>query len=144
MTNKEKKMAGVKKHNEQVKAQKANAVKKAINKLKKEGSFTLADLCEEAGVSRTYFSKNPDMRKLADKYITPTGYCKNRNKDSQETYIQLLKTENKNLNRELEKLKKDNETDNKYKEKYEEAQEEIKKLKEQLEVAYTTNLPDHL
>ena len=84
------------------------------------------------------------MRALADKYITPTGYCKNRNKDSQETYIQLLKTENRNLNRELEKLKKDGETESKYKEKYEEAQEEIKRLKEQLEVAYTTNLPAHL
>lgn len=144
MSNKEKKMAGVKKHNAELKAQKADDVKRAINKLKKEGSFTLADLCKEAGVSRTYFSKNPDMRALADKYIKPTGYCKNRNKDSQETYIQLLKTENRNLTREIERLKKDNEKENKYKEKYEEAQEEIKKLKEQLEKSYSQNLPDFL
>ena len=80
MTAKEKKMAGVKKHNEAVKQKKADDVKKAINKLRKEGEFTLADLCREAGVSRTYFSKHPDMKELADKYITPTGYCKNRSK----------------------------------------------------------------
>ena len=44
MTAKEKKMAGVKKHNEAVKQKKADDVKKAINKLRKEGEFTLADL----------------------------------------------------------------------------------------------------
>ena len=65
-------------------------MKKAINKLRKEGEFTLADLCREAGVSRTYFSKHPDMKELADKYITPTGYCKNRSKDSADTETENL------------------------------------------------------
>ena len=88
---------GVKKHNEAVKQKKADDVKKAINKLRKEGEFTLADLCREANVSRTYFSKHPDMRELADKYITPTGYCKNRSKDSTDAYIQILKKENRDL-----------------------------------------------
>lgn len=144
MTAKEKKMAGVKKHNEAVKQKKADDVKKAINKLRKEGEFTLADLCREAGVSRTYFSKNPDMRKLADKYITPTGYCKNRSKDSADAYIQILKKENRDLKKAIEKIKKDIVAEDKYKEKYEEALEEIKKLKAQLEEAYSLNLPDHL
>ena len=72
-------------------------MKKAINKLRKEGEFTLADLCREANVSRTYFSIHPDMRELADKYITPTGYCKNRSKDSTDAYIQILKKENRDL-----------------------------------------------
>ena len=40
---------------------------------------------------------------------------------------------------ELQSLQKD-----KYKEKYEEALEENKKLKAQLEEAYSLNLPDHL
>ena len=34
---------------------------------------------------------------LADKYIAHTGYVKNRNMDSQETLIQTLKRENKEL-----------------------------------------------
>lgn len=144
MTNKEKKMAGVKRHNENVREQKASDVKKAINKLKKEGEFTLADLCREAHVSRTYFSKNPDMRALANKYIKPTGYCKNRNKDSADAYIQILKTENRELKKAIEKIKKDIAQENKYKEKYKEAQEEIIKLKKQLEEAYAFNLPDTL
>ena len=144
MTAKEKKMAGVKKHNEAVKQKKADDVKKAINKLRKEGEFTLADLCREAGVSRTYFSKHPDMKELADKYITPTGYCKNRSKDSTDTYIQILKRENRDLKKALDKIKNDIVSENKYKEKYEEALEEIKKLKSQLEEAYNLSLPDHL
>lgn len=144
MTNKERQMAGVKKTNEAMKKKKAEDVKRAINKLRKEGEFTLADLCREAGVSRTYFSKHPDMRELADKYIIPTGYCRNRNKDSADAYIQILKKENKDLKRAIEKIKKDILSENKYKEKYEEALEEIKKLKAQLEEAYRLNLPDHL
>ena len=119
-------------------------MKKAINKLRKEGEFTLADLCREAGVSRTYFSKHPDMKELADKYITPTGYCKNRSKDSADTYIQILKRENRDLKKALDKIKNDIVSENKYKDKYEEALEEIKKLKSQLEEAYNLNLPDHL
>ena len=44
----------------------------------------------------------------------------------------------------LDKIKKDIISENKYKEKYEEALEEIKKLKSQLDEAYSLNLPDHL
>ena len=43
-----------------------------------------------------------------------------------------------------EKIKKDIVTEDKYKEKYEEALEENRKLKAQLEEAYSLNLPDHL
>lgn len=140
MTMKEKKMIGIKKHNQEIKLQKAKAVKDAINKLKKKGSFTLKELCDEAGVSKTYFQKHPDMKALAEVYMSPTCGCKTRNKDTQETYIQLLKRENKKLSKELEELQKEE----KYKEKYEDAQEEIRKLKEQLEKAYEDNLPDFL
>ena len=140
MTMKEKKMIGIKKHNQEVKLQKAKAVKGAINKLKKKGTFTLKELCDEAGVSKTYFQKHPDMKALAEVYMSHTCGCKTRNKDTQETYIQLLKRENKKLSKELEELQKEE----KYKEKYEDAQEEIRKLKEQLEKAYEDNLPDFL
>ena len=140
MTMKEKKMIGIKKHNQEVKLQKAKAVKDAINKLKKKGTFTLKELCDEAGVSKTYFQKHPDMKALAEVYMSPTCGCKTRNKDTQETYIQLLKRENKKLSIELEELQKEE----KNKEKYEDAQEEIRKLKEQLEKAYEDNLPDFL
>lgn len=37
------------------------------------------------------------MRELANKYIIPTGFCKNRGKDSADAYIQILKKENKDL-----------------------------------------------
>ena len=84
------------------------------------------------------------MKELADKYITPTGYCKNISKDSADTYIQILKRENRDLKKALDKIKKDIISENKYKEKYEEALEEIKKLKSQLDEAYSLNLPDHL
>lgn len=144
MCSNEKRMKNVKKYNANIKEKNVQAVKDAINKLKKDGKFTLADLCREAGVSRTYFSKHPEMRKLADKYITPTGYNKNRNKDSQDTYIHLLQTENKKLKKELEKIEKQIMEENKYKEKYEVALNEIEKLKEQLDAVYSSNLPDFL
>lgn len=144
MTNKEKQIAGLKKHNQEVKEKKANDVKKAINKLKKEGPFTLADLCREAGVSRPYFSKNPDMRALADKYIVPTGFTKNRNEDSNDAYIKILRSENRELKKALEKIKKDIAEENTYKEKYQKAMEEISNLKKELEQAYSNNLPDTL
>lgn len=144
MTSKEKQMAGVKKTNEAMKKKKAEDVKRAINKLRKEGEFTLADLCREANVSRTYFTKHPDMRELADKYIIPTGYYRNRSKDSSDAYIQILKKENRDLKKAIEKIKKDIVTEDKYKEKYEKLLEENQKLKAQLEEAYNLNLPDHL
>lgn len=141
MTDKEKRISGLRKHNQDIKEKKANDVKKAINKLKKQGEFTLADLCREAGVSRQYFSKNPDMRELADRYITPTGFTKNRNVDSNDAYIKILKAENRELKKAIEKIKKDIVSDNKYKEKYEQAMKEIDKLKEELKQAYRNNLP---
>lgn len=144
MTTKEKKMSGVKKHNEKVKAEKAKAVKDAINILKIQGTFTLKQLCDEAGVSKTYFKKHPDMRALAEVYMSPTCGCRTRNKDTQETHIQLLKKENKKLSDEIKEMQKEEREEVKYKEKYEMAQEEIKKLKEQLEKSYIDNLPDFL
>ena len=65
--------------------QKAKDVHNAINKLRKEGQFTLADLCREAGVSRSYFTKHPEMRALANKYIKSTGRTIVRSQDSKDT-----------------------------------------------------------
>ena len=143
MADKENRMAGVKKYNAAIKKQNEKRVYDAINKLRKEGEFTLADLCREANVSRSYFRKNPEMRELADKYITPTGYTKNRDRDSQDTIIQVLKKENKELNGVISHLKKEKEKETSYEQKYKDSLEEIKKLKKEIEGLYSLYLPDH-
>ncbi len=143
MTKKEKQMAGINKNNAKVKAEKEKAVKDALEKLSKKGPFTFKQLREEAGVSKTYFQNHPDLKKLVDSYIN-SNQCKNRNSDSQEAHIQLLQKELSRVNKELDKLLKENDKDLKYKEKYEDALKEIKKLKEQLDASYSSNLPDFL
>lgn len=143
MTSKERQMSGVNKNNAKVKAQKEKAVKDALEELSKKGPFTFKQLREKAGVSKTYFQNHPDLKALVESYMN-SDKCKNRNEDTQETHIELLQNELKRVNKELDKILKQNEKDQKYKDKYEDALEEIKKLKKQLDVAYSSNLPDFL
>ena len=141
MTNVKRNTSGIDNHNKVYSEQKAKDVHDAINKLRKQGQFTLADLCREAGVCRSYFSKHPEMRTLADKYIKPTGRTVVRSQDSKDTLIQTLKRENGKLEKLNEKLLKEINSNNMYKAKYEDALEEIKALKKELEEAYANCLP---
>ena len=141
MTNTKRNTSGIDTHNKVLAEQKAKDVHNAINKLRKEGQFTLADLCREAGVSRSYFTKHPEMRALADKYIKSTGRTVVRSQDSKDTLIQTLKRENAKLTKLSEKFVKEAKSNDNYKEKYEKAQEEIKALKKELEEAYANCLP---
>ena len=141
MTNTKRNTSCIDTHNKVLAEQKAKDVHNAINKLRKEGQFTLADLCREAGVSRSYFTKHPEMRALADKYIKSTGRTVVRSQDSKDTLIQTLKRENAKLTKLNEKFVKEAKSNDNYKEKYEKAQEEIKALKKELEEAYANCLP---
>lgn len=133
---------GIENHNKEYAEQKEKDIHYAINRLhKQKGTFTLADLCREANVSRSYFSKHPEMRKLADKYIKPTGRAPSRNQDSKDALIQMLKNELTEVKKVNEKLIKEKAEDNCYKKKYEKAQEEIASLKKELEEAYANCLP---
>lgn len=133
---------GIENHNKEYARRKEKDVLNAINRLhKQQGKFTLAELCREAEVSRSYFTKHPDMRKVADKYIKPTGRAPSRSQDSKDALIQMLKKELSDLKKVNDKLIKERAEDGNYKAKYEQALREIKALKEELEGAYANCLP---
>ena len=136
---------GLKKHNEALSAEKEKAVKSAINKLrKKDYKFSLTDVCREAGVSRQYLHKHPDLLELVYKYTSTTTRGGKRNKDSTETYITILKADIREKDREIARIKKEYEVNENYKAKYEDALQKIKQLEQQLEEAYSLNLPTKL
>ena len=132
-----KNIEGLVEYNQSVKKQTEQNVIKAINKVRKSGKeFTLTAVCEKAGVSRSYFYKNPEMFKLIDKYRNPTGNKKIQTKDAKDVIISSQKTEIKDLKNKLNAISvKDN-----YKIKYEEALEKIAQLEKELEEALKMNL----
>ena len=128
---------GLVEYNQSVKKQTEENVIKAINKVRKSGKeFTLAAVCEEAGVSRSYFYKNPEMLKLIDKYRNPTGNKKIQTKDAKDVIISSQKAEIKDLRNKLNAIS----VNDNYKIKYEEALEKIAQLEKELEEALKMNL----
>ena len=128
---------GLVEYNQSVKKQTEENVIKAINKVRKSGKeFTLAAVCEEAGVSRSYFYKNPEMLKLIDKYRNPTGNKKIQTKDAKDVIISSQKAEIKDLSNKLNAIS----VNDNYKIKYEEALEKIAQLEKELEEALKMNL----
>ena len=132
-----KNIEGLVEYNQSVKKQTEQNVIKAINKVRKSGKeFTLAAVCEEAGVSRSYFYKNPEMLKLIDKYRNPTGNKKIQTKDAKDVIISSQKSEIKDLKNKLNAIS----VNDNYKIKYEEALEKIAQLEKELEEALKMNL----
>lgn len=132
-----KNIEGLVEYNQSVKKQTEQNVIKAINKVRKSGKeFTLAAVCEKAGVSRSYFYKNPEMLKLIDKYRNPTGNKKIQTKDAKDVIISSQKTEIKDLKNKLNAIS----VNDNYKIKYEEALEKIAQLEKELEEALKMNL----
>lgn len=128
---------GLVEYNQSVKKQTEENVIKAINKVRKSGKeFTLAEVCKEAGVSRSYFYKNPEMLKLIDKYRNPTGNKKIQTKDAKDVIISSQKSEIKDLKNKLNAIS----VNDNYKIKYEEALEKIAQLEKELEEALKMNL----
>lgn len=132
-----KNIEGLVEYNQSVKKQTEENVIKAVNKVRKSGKeFTLAAVCEEAGVSRSYFYKNPEMLKLIDKYRNPTGNKKIQTKDAKDVIISSQKAEIKDLKNKLNTIS----VNDNYKIKYEEALEKIAQLEKELEEALKMNL----
>lgn len=128
---------GLVEYNQSVKKQTEENVIKAINKVRKSGKeFTLAEVCKEADVSRSYFYKNPEMLKLIDKYRNPTGNKKIQSKDAKDVIISSQKAEIKDLRNKLNAIS----VNDNYKIKYEEALEKIAQLEKELEEALKMNL----
>lgn len=140
-----KNISGLKKRNAELSAAKELAVKKALEKLRKsKKNFSLSDACREAGVSRSYLHKHPDLLELVYKFSNTSTRPGTRNKDSTETHIAILKATIRDKDRELARLKKQQEENENYKEKYEKAQIKIKELENQLQESYSMNLPTSL
>lgn len=132
-----KNIEGLVEYNQSVKKQTEQNVIKAINMVRKsDKEFTLAAVCEEAGVSRSYFYKNPEMLKLIDKYRKPTGNKKIQTKDAKDVIISSQKAEIKDLKNKLNAIS----VNDNYKIKYEEALEKIAQLEKELEEALKMNL----
>lgn len=140
-----KNISGLIKRNVDLSTEKELSVRKTLEKLRKsKRSFSVSELCREAGVSRQYLHKHPDLLELVYKFSNTSSRSGKRNKDSLETHISILKATIREKDREIERLKKQYESNESYKEKYELAQAKIKELEIQLEEAYSLNLPTSL
>lgn len=128
---------GIKKYNESVKADKEKAVLKAIDVIRKSGKpFTLQAIIDESGVSRSYFTKHPELMKVVNKYRQPSGYKVKQTQDAKDTLIISLKAENNKLKRQLKAV----EINDNYKVKYDEALAKIAVLEQQLKQALEMKL----
>lgn len=106
----------------------------AIDKCKKEGEISVTIVCKIAGISRTYFTNHPDMRKVLDNAIGSVNRNlkkRKQNQDSKDVLNKTLYAENIQLKKKIKELEKD-ET---YKDKYDEKCSEIENLKLKLEEA---------
>lgn len=110
-------------------------VLEAIKICQADRNITTKRVCEIAGISRSYFTNHPDMRKILDesKNIINRRLKKRRQSgDSKDTLIQSLHIEIEILKRKVKTL----EYDQKYKSMYEEKCLENEKLKNQLLEAF--------
>ena len=115
-------------YNEQRKSETEKRVLEAIDKVRQSGNkFTLQSVCDEAGVSRSYFSKNPHMMEVLNKY-RKTTFSKKKTQDSKDVIIASQRTE---INK-LKKIIKAAEVNENYKEKYLNEVEKCKKLEQQI------------
>lgn len=138
-------ICGLIKRNADLSAKKEADLKNALNKLHKTGdSFSITEVCKEAGVSRQYLHKHPDLLELVCKYTDTQQKPSKRNNDSIETHITLLKSKLKEKDKEISRLKKEYACNENYKQKYEDALLKIKELEMQLEESYSMNLPTSL
>lgn len=98
-----KNISGLIKRNADLSAEKELNVKKAIEKLKKsKKAFSVSEVCREAGVSRQYLHKHPDLLELVYKVSNTSSRFGKRNKDSMETHISILKA---TIREKIERLK---------------------------------------
>lgn len=128
---------GIKQYNESVKAEKEKAVLKAIDVVRRSGKpFTLQAVIDESGVSRSYFTKHPELMEVVNKYRQPSGYKVKQSKDAKDTLIISLRAENVRLKRQLKAV----DVNDNYKVKYDEAMAKIAELEQQLKQALETKL----
>ena len=115
-------------YNKQLKEETEKKVLEAIDIVRKSDTkFTLQAVCEEAGVSRSYFSKNPHMMEVINKYRS-TPFSKKKTQDSKDVIISSLRAEIAKLKRALKAL----EMNENYKEKYYKEVEKCEKLEQQI------------
>lgn len=90
-------------------------VLEAIDTVRKSGNkFTLEAVCKEAGISRAYFSKHPELMDVVNKYRT-VSHKKKQSKDAKDVIIASQKA----IITKQERTIKAFEINENYKEKYE-------------------------
>lgn len=115
-------------YNKQVKSETEKKVLEAIDIVRKsDAKFTLQAVCEKAGVSRSYFSKNPHMMEVINKYRNTT-FSKKKTQDSKDVIISSQRAEIAKLKRTLKAY----EVNENYKEKYLKEVEKCEKLEKQI------------
>ncbi len=116
-----------------------DAVAKIIQKMHDEGIvLTKAEICEQAGVAKNYFSRHPELLRAYNEASGVKTHEKKimQNGESKDAIIASLKHANKVLNSKYEKLEKKCLDSLKYKEMYEKEVEKVKRLEEQLNNLY--------
>lgn len=120
--------SSLKEYNKQKKSETEQRVLEAIDTVRKSGNkFTLQAVCDEAGVSRSYFSKNPHMMEVLNKY-RKTPFSKKKTQDSKDVIIASQRSEINKLKKQLKAF----ELNENYKEKYLNEVEKCKQLEKQI------------
>lgn len=128
---------GLQESNSQKQKDAEQRVLDAINTVRKSNKpFTLAAVCEEAEISRSYFTKHPEMMEIVNRYRKPTGRKRIQTQDSKDTLILSLKAENKKLRNQLKAI----DINDNYKQKYDDALIKIATLEKQLKQALESNI----
>lgn len=123
-------------YNNNKKEQTRQAVLKAIDKIHKSGvKFTMQAVCDEAGVSRMYFSKHPELKELIDKYRDDDLKLK-RSYDSKDV---IIASQAETIKKQARTIKAFELNEN-YKEKYLREVERNKQLEQQIKDLLENNI----
>ena len=118
-------------------ADSSDKVRKALNQMVRDGEkINICRVAERAGVSTNFIYTHADILKVVRKYCDETKQKRLQSKDSKDVLITTLRNENRELKSKL-KAEKENE---KYKIRCMELEAENKRLRDELEKAYSETI----
>lgn len=127
---------GLNEYNQAKKEETEKIVIDAIDRVRKSGKkFTLQAVCEEAGVSRSYFGKHPELMEIVNKY-RETTFSRKKTQDTKDVIIASQRAKIAQLERTIKAF---NLNEN-YREKYEKEVEKNKELEAQIKAIYESKV----
>ncbi len=136
-----KNIKGLELHNKQKADEARNRVLDAIDSCKKEGNLSISHICKVAGVSKSYFSKHEDIRKVLNDAGGGNNKLKKRKQslDSREAIIIAKAEKIGQLERQLRHEESWEEKHKRLSKRFDELVAENASLKEKLEKANRQN-----